>query len=70
MDQYTRIWHFGRIPLKPVLGGVRIVHFPLVLVNRLNETESAVFSYCRFSLFLKEPFFQIITDRSEAVLLL
>ena len=37
------------MPLKPVLGGVRIValslslHFPLVLLNRLNKTESAVF---------------------------
>ena len=33
---------------------------PLVLMNRLNKTESAVFLYCRFSLFLKDPFFQII----------
>ena len=42
----------SRIPLKPVLGGI----------NRLNKTESAVFIYCRFSLFLKDPFFrQIIT---------
>ena len=29
-------------------------------MNRLNLTESAVFLYCRFSLFLKDPFFQII----------
>ena len=29
-------------------------------MNRLNETESAVFLYCRFSLFLKYPFFHII----------
>ena len=33
----------SRIPLKPVLGGVRIVAIPLVLMNRLNKTESAVF---------------------------
>ena len=26
-------------------------------MNRLNKTESAVFLYCRFSLFLKDPFF-------------
>ena len=46
----------SRIPLKPVLGGVRIVALLLVLMNRLNETESAVLLYCRFSLFLKDPF--------------
>ena len=49
-----------RILLKPVLGDVRIVALPLVLMNRLNKTESAVFLYCRFSLILKDPFFQII----------
>ena len=46
----------SRIPLKPVLEGVRIVE----LSNRLNKTESAVLLYCRFSLFLKDPIFQII----------
>ena len=62
----------SRIPLKPVLGregeggggggggGGKSLHFPLVLMNRLNKTKSAVFLYCRFSLFLKDPFFQII----------
>ena len=25
--------------------------------NRLNKTESAVFLFCRLSLFLKDPFF-------------
>ena len=51
----------SRIPLKPVLGDMRIVApNPLVLMNRLNKTESDVFLYCRFSLFLKDPFFQII----------
>ena len=34
-----------------------MLHFALVLMNRLNKTESAVFLYCRFSLFLKDPFF-------------
>ena len=50
----------SRITLKPVLGDVGILHFPLVLMNRLNKTQSAVFLYCRFSVFLKDPFFQII----------
>ena len=43
----------SRIPLKPVLGGVGIVALS-------NKTDSGVFLYCRFSLFLKDPFFQII----------
>ena len=30
-------------------------------MNRLNKTESAVFLYCRFSVFLKDSFFQIIS---------
>ena len=29
--------------VKPVLGGMRIVALPLVLMNRLNKTEFAVF---------------------------
>ena len=29
-------------------------------MNRLNKIESAVFLYCRFFLFLSDPFFQII----------
>ena len=37
-----------------------MLHFPLVFINRLNKTESAVFLYCRSSLFLKDPFFQVI----------
>ena len=32
------------------------MHLSLVLMNRLNKTESAVFLSCRFSLFLKDPF--------------
>ena len=31
-----------------------MLHFPSVLMNRLNKAESAVFLYCRFSLFLKD----------------
>ena len=47
----------SRIPLKPVLGGLRINAFSIVLTNRLNKTDSAVFLYCSSSLFLKNPFF-------------
>ena len=36
-----------------------MLHFPLVRMNGLNKTETAVSLYCRFSLFLKDPFFQI-----------
>ena len=31
------------IQLKLVLGGVKSLHFPIVPMNRLNKTESAVF---------------------------
>ena len=37
---------------------VEMLHFQLVLMNRLNKTKSAVFLYCRFSLFLKDQFFR------------
>ena len=33
---------------------------------RLNKTESAVFVFCRFSLFLQDPFFQIILRINKA----
>ena len=33
----------SRIPLKPVLEGCELLHVPLVLMNRLNKTASAVF---------------------------
>ena len=38
-------WVLGeiRIQLKLVLGGVKLLHFPIVSMNRLNKTESAVF---------------------------
>ena len=35
-------------------------------MNRLNKTESAVFLYCRISLFRKDPFFQIICRKTMA----
>ena len=46
--------------------GHALLHFPLVLMNRLNKTESGVFSNCRFSLCLKDPFFsRLFTVNSE-----
>ena len=42
-----------------MLGGMRAVTLP-ILMYILNKNEAAVFKYCRFSLFLKDPFFQII----------
>ena len=33
----------SRISLKLVLGACKLSHFPLVLMNRFNKTESAVF---------------------------
>ena len=33
----------SRIPLKAVLGGMRIVELSIILTNRRNKTESAVF---------------------------
>ena len=52
---------------KPVIGGVRIVALYIssqLLMNRLNKTESAVFLYCMFSLFLKDPFFPDYSDEN------
>ena len=37
-------------------------------MNRLNKTESAVFLICRFSLFLKDPFSQIIKRSQQLTL--
>ena len=45
---------FGQ--LKPVVGAREWLNFPIVLMNRLYKYESAVFLYCRFSIFLKVPF--------------
>ena len=38
-------------------------------MNRLNKTESDVFLYCRFSLFLKDPFFPNYFKTNYQVLL-
>ena len=43
------------IPLKPVLRGVRDVAFFQYSMNRLGQTESAVFQLCRFTVFPKDP---------------
>ena len=34
-------------------------------MNRLNKTESAVFSYCRFSLLLTDPFPRLFRGRNS-----
>ena len=44
--------------------------FPLVLMNRLNKTSSAVFLYCRFSLSLGIRFFPDYLEVVAAVLVL
>ena len=41
-------------------GGMVIAALSISLMIRLNKTESAVFLYCRFPLFLKDPYSQII----------
>ena len=51
------------------VGGVlakELLHLTLVLINRLNKTESTVFVYYRFSLFLKDSFFQIVLANRSA----
>ena len=50
----------SRIPLKPVLGGVRIVSFSISSHEQTQYNRVCCFLYCRFSLFFKDPFFQII----------
>ena len=44
-----------------------LLFFPSVLMNRLNKTESAVFLYCRFSLFLRDPFSRLFRGCSSCV---
>ena len=38
-------------------------------MNRLNKTEAAVLHYYKFSLFLKDPFFQIIYTTKEVLVI-
>ena len=46
----------NRVPLKPVQGGGRCVAFCSIPMNRLNQTESAVFDSCMSSVISKYPF--------------
>ena len=39
--------------------------FPLVVINRLNKTVPAVSIYCKFSLFLKDPFSGLFRGRDS-----
>ena len=34
-------------------------------MNRINKNESVVFLYCRFSLFLKDPFSRLFSGRNS-----
>ena len=38
-----------------------MLHLPDSLMNRLNQTKSAVFQLCSFTLFLKDPFFRLFS---------
>ena len=50
--------------MKKVLQNIKI---SVCFMVRLNKTESAVFQYCRFSLFLTNPFFQDYLEVAKAV---
>ena len=47
----------SRIPLKLVPGDVRIIALSISSYEQTKKTKSAVFLYCRFFLFLNNPFF-------------
>ena len=38
-----------------------MLHLPDSLMNRLNQTESAVFQLCSFTVFPKNPFFRLFS---------
>ena len=38
-----------------------MLHLPDSLMNRLNQTESAVFKLFSFTVFLKDPFFRLFS---------
>ena len=38
-----------------------MLHLPESLMNRLNQTESAVFQLCSFTVFRKDPFFRLFS---------
>ena len=37
----------------------KTIHLPDSLMNRLNQSESAVFQLCSFTIFPKDPFFKL-----------
>ena len=45
---------------KMVLVSMKMFHFPSTHMNRLSETESSDFKFCRISLFGRDLFFQTI----------
>ena len=49
----------SRIPLKPMLWGVRDVAFSSISQEHTGLTESAVFQLCRTTLLLKDPLFRL-----------
>ena len=38
-----------------------MLHLSDSLMNRLNQTESVVFQFCRFTVFPKDPFFRLFS---------
>ena len=55
--QEYRVLIKSRIQLKPVLGGVRMAALSISSHEQTQYPKPAVFLYCRFSLFLKDPFY-------------
>ena len=58
----------SRIPLKLVLGYVKIVALSISSHEQTQKNKSAVFLYCRFSLFLKDLFFPDNLEVATAVI--
>ena len=50
-------------------GGGGLLSIPVSLTNRLNQTESAVFQICRFSVLPKDFPFQVIYRADMACLM-
>ena len=44
-----------------------MLHFPLILITNLNKTESAVFKFCRLSLFLKDRFSRLFENSDSMI---
>ena len=54
MKLHAFIFELPSYRLSQCKGAWELLHFPLVLMNRLNKTKSAVFLLCLFSLFLQD----------------